>query len=283
MCCPHAKSLRYAMRSCWPIPGEKELGLTGPEWLLNVINTSDPDAEAQLILILWRAWFVRNKWVHEGRWINGKTSAEFLSSYWDSLSVIRQGEANDSKGKRPMVDTTIRSVERKPKVSSTWTKPNAGWVKINVDGAFMEGSEDAGIGVVIRDSSGSVLLTAWKHVSDAGSAEEVEALACKEGLTLAAEWVTLPSILESDCANIVRFLSQPERQRSPSSFTIQEALEEAAKLPRVEFHHVGRELNSVAHSLAQLARRLNHSAVWPNRFPFCVEQLVARDVNPSIN
>ena len=54
MCCPHAKSLRYAMRSCWPIPGEKELGLTGPEWLLNVINTSDPDAAAQLILILWR-------------------------------------------------------------------------------------------------------------------------------------------------------------------------------------------------------------------------------------
>jgi len=84
-----------------------------------VINTSDPDAAAQLILILWRAWFVRNKWVHEGRWINGKTSAEFLSSYWDSLSVIRQGEANDSKGKRPMVDTTIRSIERKPKVSST--------------------------------------------------------------------------------------------------------------------------------------------------------------------
>ena len=75
-------------------PGEKELGLTGPEWLLNVINTSDPDTAAQLILILWRAWFVRNKWVHDGRWINGKTSADFLSSYWDSLSVIwqRRGE-----------------------------------------------------------------------------------------------------------------------------------------------------------------------------------------------
>ena len=87
----------------------------------------------------------------------------------------------------------------------------------------MESSREAGIGVVIRDSSGSVLLTAWKFISDAGSAEEVEALACKEGLTLAAEWTASPSILESDCANIIKYLHQPERQRSASAFTIQEA------------------------------------------------------------
>jgi len=62
----------------------------------------------------------------------------------------------------------------------------------------MESSREAGIGVVIRDSSGSVLLTAWNFISDAGSAEEVEALACEEGLTLAAEWMASPSILESD-------------------------------------------------------------------------------------
>ena len=141
----------------------------------------------------------------------------------------------------------------------------------------MESSREAGIGVVIRDSSGSVLLTAWKFISDAGSAEEV--LACKEGLTLAAEWTKSPSILESDCANIIKYLHQPERQRSASTFTIQEAPEEARKLPSVVFLHTGREFNLVAHTLAQLARRLSHSAVWCNRFPFCVEQLVARDVN----
>ena len=109
----------------------------------------------------------------------------------------------------------------------------------------------------------------------------MEALACKEGLTLAAEWTASPSILESDCTNIIKYLHQPEHQRSASAFTIQEAeaLEEARKLPSVVFLHTGREFNLVAHTLAQLARRLSHSAVWRNCFPFCVEQLVARDVN----
>jgi hypothetical protein len=115
----------------------------------------------------------------------------------------------------------------------------------------MDNSRDAGIGVVI-------LLTAWKFISDAGSTEEVEALACKEGLTLAAEWTSSPSILESDCANIIKYLHQSEHQRSASAFTIQEALEEVRKLV---FLNVGREFNSIAHSLAQLARRLSHSAV----------------------
>ncbi|RLM73285.1 hypothetical protein C2845_PM15G18420 [Panicum miliaceum] len=113
--------------------------------------------------------------------------------------------------------------------------------------------------------------------------KEVEALACKEGLTLAAKWTTFPTTLECDCSTMIKYLSHPEAQRSASLFTIKEALEEAGKLPRIVFFHVGRELNSVAHALAQLAKCLNHYAVWRNRFPFCVEHLVARDVNPQVN
>ena len=82
----------------------------------------------------------------------------------------------------------------------------------------------------------------------------MEALACKEGLTLAAGWTASPSILESDCANIIKYLHQPECQRSASAFTIQAALEEARKLPSVVFLHTGREFNLVAHTLAQFEK-----------------------------
>ena len=109
--------------------------------------------------------------------------------------------------------------------------------------------------------------------------EEVEALACKEGLSLADEWTVWPAIVESDCSSVIKSLNQPKTQRSTSAFTIQEALDEASRLPKVVFCHVRRELNSVAHALAQLARRLNHTAVWRYDAPFCAEQLVARDVN----
>lgn len=78
-------------------------------------------------------------------------------------------------------------------------------------------------------------------------------------------------------AAIVKYLNKKEKQRSPASF-INETLEEASKLPRMEFHHIGREQKSLAHSLAHLAKRLFHSAVWRERFPACVEHIVAQDV-----
>jgi len=130
--------------------------------------------------------------------------------------------------------------------------------------------------VAIRDHNGSVLVSAWKVVSCAGSAEEVEALACREGLVLAAEWTPRPSVLESDCSTIVKYLADPKAQRTAFGFIIYEALEAARRLPRVEFQQIGRESNALAHELAQLA------VVWRGRFPDCVERCVTQDVNTPV-
>jgi len=113
MQCDHAKALRGAMRTCWPLPEERHLRLTGPEWLLNVIDLAEADAAGQLILILWRSWFVRNSWVHEGRWINGSASINFLTSYWDNLVAIWRGVV-DEKGKCPVGDIRVRSIAKLP-------------------------------------------------------------------------------------------------------------------------------------------------------------------------
>ncbi|GJN03183.1 hypothetical protein PR202_ga20593 [Eleusine coracana subsp. coracana] len=78
-----------------------------------------------------------------------------------------------------------------------WIPPPQGWVKINVDGAFSTESCKGGIEVVIRDSEGQVLLSSWRVIFKADSAEEVEALACKEGVQLAGEWVHMSAILET--------------------------------------------------------------------------------------
>ncbi|KAG2651572.1 hypothetical protein PVAP13_1NG290938 [Panicum virgatum] len=93
------------------------------------------------------------------------------------------------------------------------------WLKINVDGSISEASGEAEIGIVIRDLLVSVKLTTWQTLFDVSNAEEMEALACKEGIGLAAEWFQEP-VMEPDCTN------------------------------------------SVADDLAQMAKCLNHSAVW---------------------
>ncbi|OEL30380.1 hypothetical protein BAE44_0008604, partial [Dichanthelium oligosanthes] len=81
---------------------------------------------------------------------------------------------------------------------------------------------------------------------DVAGAEEAESFACREGLKLAAEWSPNQAILESDCLT------------------------------------VRKEHSTVAHELAQLARRLCYSSVWRVRSPSCVEHLIAEDCNFSI-
>ena len=68
---------------------------------------------------------------------------------------------------------------------------------------------DASLGVVIRNSEGIVLLSAWRVLSHAASAEEVELMACREGVALAAEWTPMPAILESDCLSTIQLLRKP--------------------------------------------------------------------------
>ena len=57
---------------------------------------------------------------------------------------------------------------------------------VNLDGALNPSSGEAGIGVIIRDDQGGVLLSSWQYIRQEGNAEEVEASACREGLALAS-------------------------------------------------------------------------------------------------
>ncbi|RLN25696.1 hypothetical protein C2845_PM07G29720 [Panicum miliaceum] len=232
----------------------------------------------KLMLILWRCWFVHNELTQSARKLSIEASVGFLLNYWDTMITIRQDPILDRKGKQVCGSSSKRS-SAKESMKPCWQMPEAGVIKINVDGAFKENG-DASIGVVIRDSAGSVLLTAWRVISNAASAEEVELLACREGVSLAAEWSPLPAILESDCLSAVNVLRKPSDQRSSSTFVIQETTEVAKGLPSFQVHHIKREQNGVAHELlAQLAIRLFHNAVWRNRCPACVEQLVTQDCN----
>lgn len=65
--CPHARSLRQAMREKWPLPREEDLHYSGHEWLLRIIDKYDADIVGRLVLILWRSWFIRNELTNSSR------------------------------------------------------------------------------------------------------------------------------------------------------------------------------------------------------------------------
>ena len=61
---------------------------SGADWFLLLINKIDAGTAARLLLILWRAWFVRNKVTHSGKWMPIMGSVTFLPRYWDTLQNI---------------------------------------------------------------------------------------------------------------------------------------------------------------------------------------------------
>jgi ribonuclease HI len=150
-------------------------------------------------------------------------------------------------------------------------------VKINVDGAFDEHSGEGGIGVVVRNHKGEVLLSAWKFLQSGGAADEAEALSCKQGLTLAADWYAMNAVLETDCSTIAAMLAGKGGERSSLKFIIDEAIAAGDRLPKWTAVYMRRESNSVAHKLAQLAKRSRHSAVWHFAAPVCVERNIAHE------
>jgi hypothetical protein len=121
-------------------------------------------------------------------------------------------------------------------------------------------------------------MTTWKYTEKGTSAEEVEALACREGLLLATKF-SQGVILETDCGPIAAMLEAKSAQRSYLKFIVDEAIEAGSNLTQWQIVHKRRESNVAAHELAQLAKRTKHSAVWRFAAPVCVEPIVARECN----
>jgi len=109
------------------------------------------------------------------------------------------------------------------------------------------------------------------------NAKEVEALACLEGVSLAAEWSRSKAIIESNCSTVVLAVCRPGVDKSQLAFIVNDIKYELSLLAGVRFQFVRREQNEIAHELTQLAKCTSHSAVWHVQVPQFVELLIAKD------
>lgn len=247
--------------------------------LLPLLDSLGTDEAARLLLLFWRTWQVRNNLTHSSDKLSVEGSVRLLQKYWTELCCVRhQGNGAVPNGKQPVVESLCAGKLRgEGRLKSCWEPPQQGWLKVNVDGAYCEASGEGGIGVIIRDHLGVVQLSSWQFVARAGNAEEMEALACRQGLGLAAEWGQQNTVLETDSSSMANMLLKRDGSRSRLKFIVEETLEAGDSLPQWKVVHKRRESNSVAHELAQLAKRNNHSALWRFAAPVCVEHQVAQE------
>ena len=95
-----------------------------------------------------------------------------------------------------------------------WEPPPLSLLKINFDGAVFRETEEAGLGVVVRDSHGQVLASLAEKIKLPSSSNEVEALAAIQAITLAMD-LNLPSfIVEGDSEVVISALRSKEESLS---------------------------------------------------------------------
>lgn len=184
--CPLAVALWQTMADQWRIPDVASFRRTGSEWLAQALCDLPDMERMELMMTLWRCWFVRNELVHHKKPPPIEVSKRFLTSYVDSLVGIQNNpEASLTKGKH-VVDTIVpkRIVQREvqaPPVPLHWSRPATGWTKLNIDGSFSATGGEAGAGMIVHSETGDIIFSSCRELRMCSEPLEAELHACMEG------------------------------------------------------------------------------------------------------
>ena len=143
-----------------------------------------------------------------------------------------------------------------------WQAPQAGFVKVNFNGAVFGELNKSGVGVVIRDNNGAVLVSCSEKLTQAYKAEETETLAARKALMFAHELGFQRVILEGDALGLIQALKSQEQNLSPLGSLVEDVKLYSNHFQRVLYSHVKRNRNSEAHNQAKHAIRIPNFQVW---------------------
>ncbi|KAH6760136.1 hypothetical protein C2S51_017085 [Perilla frutescens var. frutescens] len=136
--------------------------------------------------------------------------------------------------------------------SDKWRKSPEGFWKVNVD-ALLQHDRSVGLGIIIRESRGKVVMARCKKLEIHVEAEIAEGLTCQKCLVLAKEYGGIKIIFYTDYHKIHHTLCSDKEDFSYQGVASQSIRKEVAHLEQVIFSWARRTTNGVAHSLAKLA------------------------------
>ncbi|XP_020149522.1 uncharacterized protein [Aegilops tauschii subsp. strangulata] len=157
------------------------------QWLFALMESLTHDQFALLPVTLWSIWYARRKAVHEGIFQSPQAVQNFIRRYCDELNMIRP------KVVRAVVYISGPTVPQQPKA------PPMGYAKIHVDAAV----RPEGAVAVCRDSSGNYLGSSALVVEGVDDPTSLEAMACREAISLAEDLLLNNLVIASDCKQVV--------------------------------------------------------------------------------
>ncbi|KAL5741844.1 hypothetical protein ACOSP7_028576 [Xanthoceras sorbifolium] len=164
---------------------------------------------------------------------------------------------------------------------SVWSPPTGNLLKLNVDAALDHRSNRIGVGLVVRNFYGFILLAVGLLFRNIFDAEIAEAKAILEGIELASSKSFTPLCVESDAKNVVSFCCADPLVRSEIGAIIQNVRVCLDFFNVVSLSFISRSCNSATHSLAKWVLGFNSSSVWERGFPRWLLKFAETDVAAS--
>ncbi|KAK9000988.1 hypothetical protein V6N11_082782 [Hibiscus sabdariffa] len=205
--------------------------------------------------ITWSIWLRRNDVLFRGKGLDENQLFEIvlLRLWWWSRAKWPQWSMSIEDFMRNPECWGVARVEKRICKKDEWEAPPAGIAKFNTNGAVKGRFGPTGVGGVLRDHSGNVLLKFSNSIGIADPAS-AELLAIKKALSLFATPGLIGNVnlqVETNCNNVVAWFRQPSTTPNAFKDLVLECLAMLKDL-KWELALVDRSKNSIVDRLAKM-------------------------------
>jgi ribonuclease HI len=200
-------------------------------------DTLKPDDQTMVFGTLWAIWHARRKAIHEQLYQSPLSTYCFVQRFVNDLQLSRQ-----KKEVKP-------ATEAHP--APGWLPPPQGMIKINVDAAVGKNTSRGSVAVIARSDTGVFMGASVVVFPGKTEPETLEALACREAVSLAYDIHARSVRVASDCLNVIRSLELGTQ--GVYAHIAREIKEAKGNFEALVFSHEKRTSNKEAHRLARSA------------------------------
>ncbi|XP_059436609.1 uncharacterized protein LOC132169617 [Corylus avellana] len=225
----------------------------------SIFSKCDLDDFAMFAQLSCHVWFCRNKWVHEGTFVDPNLILQKTVEDIMTYAQLQQKEPAENN-----VSTHLKA----------WLAPTQGWYKANWDVAIDKLNERVGIGVVLRDEKGQVIATMCKTRMGILELAMGEAYAAYHAVFLCRDMGVQNLILEGNVKQIVEAINSATGTWSLFGHLIEDTRRVLLTLPRWNCVFVSHEANEEAHRMAKVATTDVNDRIWRGTTPNCISDII---------
>ena len=162
--------------------------------------------------------------------------------------------------------------------STHWTPPPPNSIKVNFDGVVFGDSNEAGVGVVVRNDRGVVRATLSEKILMPSLVEVLEMLAIRRATIFANKLGFKDVCFEGDVEGVMRSIREEDSSNAFMGHLVKDFKSIAGLFQTYFISHVRRQSNNVAHALAREVRMSFPLRIWMENVSLNVLHFVSKDL-----